>query len=96
VMSLMSFINFTCRMTKSRIMKWAANIARDKKTNAYRILLGKLEGKRQLRRSKCRREYSIKIDLREIGWGGMDWIDPTHERDQWTALTNMVMNLRIP
>jgi hypothetical protein len=40
--------------------------------------------------------WTIKIDLREIGWDGMDWIDLAHDRDQWRALVNMVMNLRIP
>jgi hypothetical protein len=41
-------------------------------------------------------EDNIKMDLREIGWGGMDWIDLAQERDQWRALVNMVMNLRVP
>jgi hypothetical protein len=55
--------------------------------NVYRILVGKLEGKRPIRRWVD----NIKIDFREIGWDGMDWI-----RDQWRALVNMVANLRIP
>jgi hypothetical protein len=45
------------------------------KRNAYRILMGKLEEKRPLARSKCRWEDNIKMDLREVGWGGMNWID---------------------
>jgi hypothetical protein len=40
--------------------------------------------------------YNIKIDLREIGWGGMDWIDLAQDRVQWRALVNTVMNLRVP
>jgi hypothetical protein len=40
--------------------------------------------------------YNIKMDLREIGWGGMDWIHVAQDRDQWRALVNMVMNLRVP
>jgi hypothetical protein len=40
--------------------------------------------------------YNIKMNLREIGWGGMDWIDLAQDRDQWRALVNMVMNLRVP
>jgi hypothetical protein len=50
--------------------------------NAYRILLGKPEGKRPLGRHRCMWEDNIKIDLREIGWGGMDWIDLAQDRDQ--------------
>jgi hypothetical protein len=58
--------------------------------------VGKPEGKRPLGRPRCRREDIIKIGLREIGWGGMDWIDPLQDRDQWRALVNTVMNLRVP
>jgi hypothetical protein len=60
--------------------------------NAYRILVRKPEGKRHRRRW----EDNIKMDLREIGWGGMDWIDLAQDRDQWRALVNMVMNLQVP
>jgi hypothetical protein len=66
------------------------------KRNAYRILVGKLEGKRPLGRHRPRWEDNIKADLREIEWGGMDWIDLTQDRDQWRALVNTVMNLRVP
>jgi hypothetical protein len=52
----------------------------------------KPEGKRL----RCRWEDNIKMDLREIGWGGMDWIDLAQDRDQWRALENTVMNLRVP
>jgi hypothetical protein len=64
--------------------------------NAYRILVGKPEGKRQLRRPRRRWVYNTKMDLREMGWGGMDWIDLAQDRDQWWAHVNMVMNLRVP
>jgi hypothetical protein len=66
------------------------------KRNAYRILVGKQEGKRPLGRPRSRSVDSIKIDLREIGSDGMDWIDVAQNRDQWRALVNMVMNLRVP
>jgi hypothetical protein len=66
------------------------------KRNAYRILVGKPEGKRPLRRPRRRRVDNIKMDLREIGWHGMDWIDLDQDRDQWRALVNTVMNLRVP
>jgi hypothetical protein len=66
------------------------------KRNAYRILMGKPEGKTPLGRPRRRWMNNIKIDLREIGWDGMDWIDLAQDRDQWRALVNTVMNLRVP
>jgi hypothetical protein len=66
------------------------------KRNVYRILVGKPEGKRPLGRPRCRWEANIRLDLREIGWSGMDWIDLAQDRDQWRALVNTVMNLRVP
>jgi hypothetical protein len=66
------------------------------KRNAYRILVGKPEGKRLLGRPRRRWEDNIKMDLREIGWSGMDWSDLAQERDQWRAGVNTVMNLRVP
>jgi hypothetical protein len=67
-----------------------------KKRNAYRILVGKPEGKRPLGRTKRRWVDRIKMDLTEIGWGDMDWIDMAQDRDQWRALVNTVLNLRVP
>jgi hypothetical protein len=64
------------------------------KRNAYRILVGKSEGKRPLERPRRRWVDNIKIDLREIGWDGMNWIDLAQDRDQRRALVNAVMNLR--
>jgi hypothetical protein len=66
------------------------------KRNAYRILVGKPEGKRSLRRPRRRWVNNIIIDLRETGWGGMDWIDLAEDRGQWRALVNTVMNLLVP
>jgi hypothetical protein len=63
------------------------------KRNAYRILVGKPEGRRSLGRPICRWMDNIKIDLREIGWDVVDWIDVAQDRDQWRALVNMVMSL---
>jgi hypothetical protein len=64
--------------------------------NAYRILVGKPEGERPLGRPRRRWVDNIKIGLRETGWDGMDWIDLGQDRDQWVALVNTVMNLRVP
>jgi hypothetical protein len=64
-------------------------------TNAYRILVGKPEGKRPVGRPRRRWVNNIKMDLREKGWDGMDWIDLSQDRDQWRSLVNTVMNLRI-
>jgi hypothetical protein len=84
-------------MIKSKKMRWAGHVARvGEKSNEYRILVGKPEGKRPLGRPRRRWVYDIKMDLREIGWDGMAWIDPAQDRDQWRALMNMVTNLRIP
>jgi hypothetical protein len=66
------------------------------KRKAYRILVGNAEGKRALGRQRCRWVDNIKMDLREIGWYGMDWIDLAQDRDQWRALMNAVMNFRVP
>jgi hypothetical protein len=66
------------------------------KGNAYRILVGKPEGKRPQRRPRCRWMNKIKMDLREIRWDGTHWIDLVQNRNQWRAPVNMVMNLRVP
>jgi hypothetical protein len=66
------------------------------KRNAYRILVRKSEGGRPLGSPRHRNENNIKMDLREIKWGGMDWIDLAQDRNQWRALVNTVMNLRVP
>jgi hypothetical protein len=63
-----------------------------KKRDAYRILVEKPERKRPLGRPRRRREDNIKMYLRGIKWGGMDWIDLAQDRDQWRALVNTVMN----
>jgi hypothetical protein len=66
------------------------------KRNTYRIFVGKPEAKRPLARPRRMCEDNIKTDLREIEWDGMDWIDLAQNRDQWRALVNTVMNLRVP
>jgi hypothetical protein len=84
------------RVIKSRIMRWAEHVAhmRDPR-NAYNVLVGKYEGKSPLRRPRCRWEDNIRIDCRDIGWQGVEWPHLTQERDQWWALVNTVMNLKV-
>jgi hypothetical protein len=84
-------------MMKSRRMRWARNIARlEEKRNTYRILVGKPEGKIPPGRPRRRWVDSIKMNLREIVWGGMDWIHLAQNRDQWRDLVNTAKNLRVP
>jgi hypothetical protein len=66
------------------------------KRNAYRILVGKPEGKRPLGRPRCRWVDNIKMDLREIGWDCEDWIDIAQDRNEWRALVHTVLNLQVP
>jgi hypothetical protein len=65
------------------------------KRTVHRILAGKPDGKRRLGRPILRRVDNIKMDLKETGWDGMDWIDLAQDRDKWRALVNTVMNLRV-
>jgi hypothetical protein len=70
-------------MIKSRRMKWAGFVAcKGERRNGYRVLVGKPEGKRPLGRLRQRCENNIKMDLREIGWDCMDWINLAHDTDQ--------------
>jgi hypothetical protein len=63
---------------------------------AYGALVGKPEGRRPLERPRRRWEDNIKMDIREGGWGGADWIDLAQDRERWRALVYTVMNLRVP
>jgi hypothetical protein len=73
-------------------MRWAGHVAQI----GEKILVGKPEGKRPLGRRSRTRANDINIDLREIRWDGMDWIDLAPDKDQWRALVNTVMSLRVP
>jgi hypothetical protein len=82
-------------MIKSRRMRWAGHVApMGEKRNAYEM--GQPQGKRPLGRPRCRWVNNIKMDLREIEWNGMDWINLAQDRNQWRDLVNMVINLQVP
>ena len=68
----------------------------EERRDKYRGLVGKPEGKRPLGRPRRKWEDNIKMDLQEMGCGGMDWIELAQDRDRWPALVNPVMNLRVP
>jgi hypothetical protein len=81
------------RQIKARRMRWAGHVARmGEGRNVYRVLVGKSEGKRRLERPRRKWEDGIKIDPREIEWGGVEWIQLTQDRDRWRAVVNAVMN----
>jgi hypothetical protein len=85
------------RVIKARRMRWAGLVARmGAVRGAYNILVGRPEGRRPLGRPRCRWKDNIKIDLREIRFGDVDWIHLSQDRDRWRALVNTVMNLRFP
>jgi hypothetical protein len=82
------------RVIKSRRMRRARYVARI--TETRNALVGKPGGKRPLGIPRCRWKCNIRIDLREMGWEGVDWIHVYQDNDQWQALVNTVMNLRVP
>jgi hypothetical protein len=85
------------RVIKARRMRWAGHVARMREVRgAYNILVGRPEGRRPLGRPRRRWEDSIKMDLREIGFGDVDWIHWAQDMDRWRAFVNTVMNLLVP
>jgi hypothetical protein len=83
------------RMIKAR--RWAGHVARmGEVRGAYNILVGRPQERRPLGRPRRRWEDNIKIDLKEIGFGDVDWIHLAQDRDRWGALVITVMNLRVP
>jgi hypothetical protein len=85
------------RVIKARRMRWAGHAARvGEVRGAYNILVGRPEWRRPLGRPRRRWEDNIKMDLREIRFGDVDWIYWAQDRDRWRALVNMVVNLRFP
>jgi len=85
------------RVIKLRRMRWAGHVARmGDERGVYRVLVGKLEGKRSLGRRRRRWVDNIRMDLQEVGCGYMDWIGLAQDRDRWRTLVSAVMNLRVP
>ena len=85
------------RVIKSRRMGWAGHVARmGEESGAYRVLVGKPEGKRPLGKPRRRWVDNIRMDLQEVGCGYVDWIGLAHDRDSWRTLVSAVMNLRVP
>ena len=84
------------RVIKPRRMKWAGHVARmGERRGAYRVVVGKPKGKRPLGRLRLRWNDNIKMDLQEMGCGGMDLIELAQERHKWRVLVNTVMDLRV-
>ena len=83
------------RVIKSRRMRWAGHVARMGE-GVYRALVGKPEGRRPLGRPRRRWVDNIRMELREVGCGYMDWIGLAQDRDRWRTLVSAVMNLRVP
>ena len=85
------------RVIKSRRMRWAGHVARmGEERGAYKVLVGKPEGKRPLGRPRRRWVDNIRMDLQEVGCGYGDWIGLAQDRDGWRKFVNAVMNLRVP
>ena len=85
------------RVIKSRRMRWAGHVARvGEERGAYRVLVGKQEGKRPPGKPRRRWVDNIRMDLQEVGCGYVDWIGLAQDRDRWWTLVSAVMNLRVP
>jgi hypothetical protein len=85
------------RVTKSRRLRWVGHVARmGEGRGVYRVLVGRSESKRPLGRPRHRWDDSVKMDIRETGIDGANWIRLAQDRVQWRAFVNTVMNLRVP
>jgi len=88
---------YIVRVIKRRRMRWAGHVAcMGEERGVYRVLVGKLEGRRPLGRPRRRWVYNIRMDLQNLGCGYMDWIGLAQDRDRWRRLVSAVMNLLVP
>jgi hypothetical protein len=85
------------RKIRLRSMRWTGHVARmGEKKNAYRLFMGKPEGRRPLGRPRHRWVDNIRMDVREVGWADVDWIGLAKDRNRWIALVNSVLSLWVP
>ena len=85
------------RVIKARRTSWAGHVTRmGQRRGVCRVLVRKPEGNRPLGRPRRRWEDNIKMDLQEVGCGGMDWMELAQDMDWWRALANALINLRVP
>jgi hypothetical protein len=85
------------RIIKARRMRWVGHVARmGEKRNAYRLLVGKPEGRKPLGRPRRRWVDNIRMCLVELGWGDVSWIGLTQDRGRWRVPVNSVLNFRVP
>jgi hypothetical protein len=93
----MLIINSNDNYIKSRRIRWMGHVARmGEGRGVYRVLVGKPEGRRPLGRPWRRSEDNIRMDLREVGCGCVDWMELPQDRDRWRAHVIAVINLRVP
>ena len=84
------------RVIKSRRMRWAGHVARMEERGRIQGFGGETRGKETAWETRCRWEDNIKMDLQEVGCGGVDWIELAQDKDRWRALVNAIVNLRVP
>ena len=85
-----------CTTVNIESVRWAGHVTRmGEDRGVHRVLVGKPEGKRPLGRRRRRWEDNIKMDLQDVGGGGVDWMELAQDKDRWRALVNTVMNFRV-
>ena len=85
------------RVIKSKRIRWTGHVAlTGDRRGVYRVLVGKLDGKRPVGRPRLRWDDNTKMDLQEVGCGRVDWIELAQDMERWRALVNALMNLRVP